>query len=89
MLKRSGFVTLVAFTAAISFSTASYAGAKKDCAEGMKEVEAQFAQASGMGGGGKKKFEAKLRSAQEAMKNGKFKACKKRVGEMKKLMVSQ
>ena len=86
MLKMSGLISLIALTAVINFSTASYAGGKKDCNAGIKEVEEQYPKALALAPGARKAMDTKLHIAKEGLKVGKFKRCKLKVTEMRKIL---
>ena len=89
MSKTNKLLTLVTIMAMIGFSTAAHAGGKQDCISGIKVVEKTFENEAGMGGGGKKLVATKLAVAKDALKAGKFKKCKNKVAEMKKIMSLQ
>jgi hypothetical protein len=79
-------IVLFAVGLVMVFTNNAYAGGKQDCLSGIKEVEERYANSAGIGPGGQKLIDTKLQIAKDASKDGKFKMCKNKVAEMRKIL---
>ena len=86
MSKLSRAVAFGVVTFALGFATTAHANPKQDCLSGLKEVEAQYANAGGLSGKTRRIVDQKLPVAKQAQKGGQFKKCVHMIAEIKNAM---